>query len=102
MADTLTLTAADKVERDYAAANAANHWLQARPALLAAAEAQQRAYIGWMRAYAARYPEEAHLLPSLSRDPDMAEYQAVRRACLAYDMARVEHRNASIDAATTR
>jgi hypothetical protein len=83
-------TAADKVEADYARSLSDNAWLQARPELLELARAQQAAYVAWMRAYAARFPAEAHLLPSAAAAPDMPELAAYRAAARAYDRA-AEH-----------
>jgi hypothetical protein len=88
MADTLTVPAHvqamhDRVAVQYAASLAANTHLASKPRMFAAVKAQQAAYLAYLRAYAAKYPAEAHLLPDGWKGARLPEYRAFIEACSA-------------------
>jgi hypothetical protein len=71
---------ADRVEAQYRAANARNGFSGWPVARVAALVAMQEAYVAYVRAYAARYPAEAHLLPDGFRGRQLPEFEAYRAA----------------------
>ena len=79
---------ADRVERQYAdnrraeGAWRAAAWTQER---IDACRAMQDAYVAYVRAFGVAYPEEAHLLPDMSRGRLLPEFRAARAASDAYE-----------------
>lgn len=80
---------ADRMEAQHAASNASSAWLPAQPAeFVHAVLAKQAAYVAYLRAYAARYPAEAHMLPDAFKGRQLPEHAAFVAAANAVDALR--------------
>lgn len=87
-AKAITNTMADRVERQYAdnrraeGAWRAAAWTQER---IDACRAMQDAYVAYVRAFGIAYPDEAHLLPDMSRGRLLPEWRTAREASDRYE-----------------
>lgn len=79
---------ADCVERQYADnRRAEGAWRAAAwsPERIDACRAMQDAYVAYARAFGVAYPDEAHLLPDMSRGRLLPEWRTAREASDRYE-----------------